>query len=150
MADRSQDPEVWLRGQDLHLRLEVMSLSYCPTLLPRHKSGTTRRRLVRVAGVEPAWTCAQDMWVAATLHPDLLFSRIREGLAALSCLAFHADHLAQRVNHVYQIALRFHHGVDRLVRHRRFVDDVRILTALDASCCFGMVIQGKAALRFCT
>ena len=24
----------------------------------------------RVAGVEPAWTCAQDMWVAATLHPD--------------------------------------------------------------------------------
>ena len=26
--------------------------------------------LVRVAGVEPAWTCAQDMWVAATLHPD--------------------------------------------------------------------------------
>ena len=27
---------LWLRGQDLHLRLEVMSLSYCPTLLPRH------------------------------------------------------------------------------------------------------------------
>ena len=26
----------WLRGQDLHLRLEVMGLSYCPTLLPRH------------------------------------------------------------------------------------------------------------------
>src|SRR5437667_516693 len=25
---------VW---QDLHLALEVMSLSYCPTLLPRHK-----------------------------------------------------------------------------------------------------------------
>jgi hypothetical protein len=30
-----------------------------------------KRRMVRVAGVEPAWTCAQDMWVAATLHPDL-------------------------------------------------------------------------------
>jgi hypothetical protein len=28
--------------------------------------------MVRVAGVEPAWTCAQDMWVAATLHPDLV------------------------------------------------------------------------------
>ena len=28
--------KAWLRGQDLHLRLEVMSLSYCPTLLPRH------------------------------------------------------------------------------------------------------------------
>src|SRR5438094_7054650 len=47
-----------------------MSLSYCPTLLPRHKF-LNARRMVRVAGVEPAWTCAQDMWVAATLHPDL-------------------------------------------------------------------------------
>src|SRR5258706_15654172 len=28
------------------------------------------KKMVRVAGVEPAWTCAQDMWVAATLHPD--------------------------------------------------------------------------------
>ncbi len=32
----------------------------------------TQEELVRVAGVEPAWTCAQDMWVAATLHPDLV------------------------------------------------------------------------------
>src|ERR1043166_6694435 len=48
-----------------------MSLSYCPTLLPRHKF-LNARRMVRVAGVEPAWTCAQDMWVAATLHPDLV------------------------------------------------------------------------------
>src|SRR5216684_3111573 len=66
----SNPRKVWLRGQDLHLRLEVMSLSYCPTLLPRHKS-LDARKMVRVAGVEPAWTCAQDMWVAATLHPDL-------------------------------------------------------------------------------
>jgi hypothetical protein len=39
---RDDDRRSWLRGQDLHLRLEVMSLSYCPTLLPRHnfqKSG---------------------------------------------------------------------------------------------------------------
>src|SRR6266851_5051206 len=56
-------------GKDLHLRLEVMSLSYCPTLLPRHNT-CIKRKMVRVAGVEPAWTCAQDMWVAATLHPD--------------------------------------------------------------------------------
>ncbi len=28
--------------------------------------------MVRVAGVEPAWTCSQGMWVAATLHPDLV------------------------------------------------------------------------------
>jgi hypothetical protein len=33
---------VGLRGQDLHLRLEVMSLSYCPMLLPRHKSPTAK------------------------------------------------------------------------------------------------------------
>jgi hypothetical protein len=33
-----------LRGQDLHLRLEVMSLSYCPTLLPRHKSANPTRK----------------------------------------------------------------------------------------------------------
>jgi hypothetical protein len=26
--------------------------------------------MVRVAGVEPAWTCSQGMWVAATLHPE--------------------------------------------------------------------------------
>ena len=32
----------------------------------------THEKLVRVAGVEPAWTCAQDMWVAATLHPELV------------------------------------------------------------------------------
>src|SRR6476646_8138409 len=36
------------------------------------------------------------------------------------CLSLHADHLAQRVYHVHQIALRFHHSVDGLVRHRRF------------------------------
>src|SRR5258708_2358556 len=50
----------------------------------------------------------------------------------LSCLALHADHLAQRVYHVHQIALRFHHCIDGLVCHRCFVDDVRVLTALDA------------------
>ena len=33
----------WLRGQDLHLRLEVMSLSYGPTLLPRHKLANAMR-----------------------------------------------------------------------------------------------------------
>src|SRR5579872_228322 len=88
---------------------------------------TTVETMVRVAGVEPAWTCSQGMWVAATLHPDLK----REGRAALSCLALHAHHLAQRVNHVDQIALRFHHRVNRLVRHRSFVDDVGVFAALD-------------------
>ena len=36
--------KTWLRGQDLHLRLEVMSLSYCPTLLPRHKPANARKK----------------------------------------------------------------------------------------------------------
>jgi hypothetical protein len=39
---QTQQSRHWLRGQDLHLRLEVMSLSYCPTLLPRHKSNARR------------------------------------------------------------------------------------------------------------
>src|SRR6266404_5352879 len=94
-----------------------MSLSYCPTLLPRHKS-LNARKMVRVAGVEPAWTCAQDMWVAATLHPDLVVE-IERGTCSPLLLALHADHLAQRVHHVDQIALRFHHCVDGLVCHRR-------------------------------
>src|SRR4029077_20995288 len=58
----------WSHYKVTHARQDV--LSYCPTLLPRHKS-LNARKMVRVAGVEPAWTCAQDMWVAATLHPDL-------------------------------------------------------------------------------
>ena len=32
----------------------------------------TPEKMVRVAGVEPAWTCSQGMWVTATLHPDLV------------------------------------------------------------------------------
>src|ERR1700722_3682686 len=46
---------------------ESFVLSY-PTTAPQI---STRIEMDCVAGVEPAWTCAQDMWVAATLHPDL-------------------------------------------------------------------------------
>src|SRR5437016_2647000 len=67
-----------------------------------------------------------------------------------SPLALHADDLAQRVHYVHQIALRFHHGVDGLVRHRGFVDDVRVLTAFDAGRCFRMIVQCEAALRLGT
>src|SRR5437899_1704601 len=45
---------------------ELLVLSYATTA----PQITQRKKMVRVAGVEPAWTCAQDMWVAATLHPD--------------------------------------------------------------------------------
>src|SRR5579864_9379774 len=75
---------------------------------------------------------------------------VGEGLSALPCLPLHADHLATSVHDVHQIALRFHHGVDGLVRHRGFVDDVRVLTALDAGCCLRVVIQCEAALRLRT
>src|SRR5208337_1905623 len=69
---------------------------------------------------------------------------------ALSCLALHAYHLAQRVYHVHQIALRFHYRVDGLVRHWRFVDNVRVLTALNACSRLGVVVQGEPALGFGT
>ena len=48
--------------------------------------------------------------------------------------------------YVHQIALRFHHGIDGLVSHRSFVDDISVLTALDAGCRLGVVVQGEAAL----
>jgi len=102
--------------------------------------------MVRVAGVEPAWTCAQDMWVAATLHPDSL----REGLSALPDLPLYTYNLAERVHHVHQIALRFHHGVNGLVRHWCFVNDVRVLSTLDGSRRLRVIVQREAALRFRT
>src|SRR5260370_29838905 len=73
-----------------------------------------------------------------------------EGLSALSRLPFDTHDLTQRVYHVHQIALRLHHGVDGLVSHRCFVDNVRILTALDARRCLRVVIQREAALCFGT
>src|SRR3984885_13354458 len=48
---------------------EPLVLSYATTA---PQILVTQNEMVRVAGVEPAWTCAQDMWVAATLHPDLV------------------------------------------------------------------------------
>src|SRR5258708_18092527 len=136
--------ETWLRGQDLHLRLEVMSLSYCPTLLPRQKSATVKQ-----------WSGWQELnlrgHVPKTCGWPLPYTRIMgEGLSALSCLSLHANHLAQRVHHVYQIALRFHHRVVGLVRNRRFVDNVRILTTLNACSRLGVVVQGEPALGFST
>ena len=71
-----------------------------------------------------------------------------EDLSALSGLPLHAYNLAERMHYVHQIALRFHHGVDRLVRHRSFVDDIRVLTALDTGGCLGVIVQREAALRF--
>ena len=43
-----------------------------------------------------------------------------------------AHDLLQRVNDLHEIALRFHDGVDVLVRGRRLIDDVHVLAALDA------------------
>jgi hypothetical protein len=101
------------------------------------------------------WSGGQELnlrgHVPKTCGWPLPYTRIMgEGLAALSCLPLHADHLAQCVHHVYQIALRFHHCINGLVRHRCFVDDVRVLAAFDASRCLGVVVQGEAALRLGT
>src|SRR6185436_9594293 len=46
--------------------------------------------------------------------------------------ALHAYDLLQLVNDLDEIGLRFHHLVDRLVRHRRLVDHALVLAALDA------------------
>src|SRR6266478_7003010 len=73
-----------------------------------------------------------------------------EGLSALSRLPFDTHDLTQRVHHVHQIALRLHHCVDGLVRHRCFVDDVRILTAFHARSCLGVVVESESALGFRT
>src|SRR5262245_31336460 len=117
-----------------------MRLSYCPTLLPRHNKKWSGWQELNLRGHAPK-ACG---W-------PLPYTRIvGEGLSTLPGLALHADYLAQRVYHVHKIALRFHHGVDGLVRHRRFVDDVRVLTALDAGCCLRVVIQCEAALRLGT
>src|SRR5438309_326140 len=118
-----------------------MSLSYCPTLPPRHKSPNTK------------WSGWQELnlrgHVPKTCGWPLPYTRMFRGepFSSLPVLALHADHLTQRVHHVHQIALRFHHRVDGLVRHRCFVDDVRVLTALDARSCLGVVVQREAALR---
>src|SRR5207248_8065981 len=89
--------------------------------------------------------------VPKTCGWPLPYTRIMgEGLSALSCLALHTDNLAQRVYHVHQIALRFHDGINGLVRHRSFIDDIRVLTTFDAGSRLSVVVQREPALRFGT
>src|SRR5579864_3187950 len=73
-----------------------------------------------------------------------------EDLSALSGLPFYTYNLAERVHYLHQIALRFHYSVDRLVRHRCFVNDFRVFTALDAGGCLCVIIQREATLRLGT
>ena len=73
-----------------------------------------------------------------------------EDQKVLSGLPLHTYNLAERMYHVDQIALRFHHGIDGLVGHRSFVDDVRILAAFDAGRCLRVIVQREAPLRFRT
>jgi hypothetical protein len=55
-----------------------------------------------------------------------------EGLSALSCLTLHTDHLAKSVDHIHQIALCFHHGIDvirqypKVVANLGFTDDSEV------------------------
>ena len=101
--------------------------------------------MVRVAGVEPAWTCAQDMWVAATLHPDMKRGLRSPLLSTLSRRPPGATCEPRLPNRA------------ALPSPRRwtctpscFVGDVRVFAAFDASRCLGVVVQGEAALRFRT
>ena len=64
---------------DLPRRLEIMSLSYCPTL-PRHKIRWQQKQMVRVAGVEPAWTCARHVGGRSCLRLPGSFMGHSEGL----------------------------------------------------------------------
>src|SRR5580693_3877732 len=76
---------------------EPLVLSYATTAPQISKR---KIEMVRVAGVEPAWTCAQDMWVAATLHPDLKrepFSPLRFTLSRRPPGATCAPRLPDRV-----------------------------------------------------
>src|SRR5258708_15305145 len=74
--------------------------------------------------------------------------RAGRSAGAPPALAFYADHLAKRVDDFDKIALRRHDRVDVLIRHRRFVDDVGILPALDALCRLDVILDREPALRF--
>ena len=81
--------------------------SYCPTLLPRHKSANKKRK----------WSGWQELNLRGHAPKacgwPLPYTRIvGEGISTLSGLPFYADYLAQCVHHVHQIALRFHHGIN--------------------------------------
>ena len=51
---------------------------------------------------------------------------------------------------IHKVTLRFHHRIDGLVRHRSFVDDVRVLTAFDARGRLHVIFHREATLRFAT
>src|SRR5262245_48632184 len=57
-----------------------------------------------------------------------------------------ANHLTQRVDHVDQVALGLHDGVDGLVGARGLVEDGRVLAALDAGGRAGVIGHTKSPL----
>ena len=84
-----------------------------------------------------------DAWAVEMVPPSLRQNQPRKRRGALAakrtpldqrCLAspLHAHHLLERMHHIHQVALRFHHRVDVLVGRGRFVDHVLVLAALDA------------------
>src|SRR5262245_60704526 len=62
-------------------------------------------------------------------------------------LSFDAHDLPERVDDLDEVALRLHHGIDRLVRAGRLVDDVRVLPAFHARGRGLVVGHGEASLR---
>src|SRR5262252_8361534 len=72
-------------------------------------------------------------------------SRSRPIPAGRRTLSFHAHHLAKRVDDLDQIGLRSHYRVNRLIGRRGLVNDVRILSAFNASRHALVVFDSKSA-----
>src|SRR6478735_3183799 len=62
-------------------------------------------------------------------------------------LPFHTDHLAQRMLDVYELTLRVHHVINRLVGRRGFVDHVGIFAAFDTLRRARVVFEREGLLR---
>ncbi len=62
--------------------------------------------------------------------------------------ALHTHDLPQRVHDVDEVRLGRHHRVDVLVRHRRLVDHVGVLAALDVRRRAPVILDRELRLRF--
>jgi hypothetical protein len=148
--------EAFLRG------LSTRQVPQADCRLMRRCDRQKRGRIIRICStssrVYPRW----KLWsgwqelnlrrhVPKTCGGPLHYTRICwGGLLQPPPVLAHAHHLPQCMHHINQITLCFHHGVNGLVRHRSFINDVRILTALNAGSRLGVIVQREAAPRFCT
>src|SRR6266542_1163176 len=81
-----------------------------------------------------------------SIIPPLHSSSLHHSNPPLSPL--HTHDLPESVHNLDQILLRVHDVVDGLVRHRRLVDHVGILAALDAGGRLDVIVDAEAPLGF--